>query len=103
MPAAALERLRGQCVFIIDTTKARRSLLYELTKCIKAKAPGKAVGDGRKRAVKMAIAQGAKPSDGGGQFLWKQWSFGGLIALLTTPEQDAQALLRDAEQFNSCV
>jgi len=103
VPAAALERLRGQCVFITDTAKARRSLLHELTKCIKAKAPGKAFGDGRKRAVKMAIAQGAKPSDGGGQFLWKQWSFGGLIALSAAAEQDAQALLRDAEQFNSCV
>ena len=62
----ALERLQGQLNFLMETSKSRRSYTKALTKCIAIELGEKRSGDGRARAIAMAIAQEAPEDQGGG-------------------------------------
>lgn len=102
VPAAAIERCRGQWNFVLDTCKPLRALLCGLTASIKTKVAVKASGDKRKRAAVMGAAayEAAYGPSKSKAWRWKHWKYGQLVSLAKSCDRDLAELMRVVRKYN---
>ena len=96
-----LERLRGQYNFITQTSKSLRSLLFGLTKSIKAQAQVWRRQDKRRRAFHLGRAAHQAACGEADAWDWTSFRVGGAVSLASECFKELPELKRAAREFNT--